>query len=182
MLQLIIAVILLISLIIYALMGGADFGGGIWNMLSAGPRAQKQREAIAEAIGPIWEANHVWLILVIVILFTGFPLAFAMMMTALNIPMTVVLIGIVLRGSAFVFRKYESRPRVARRLWNTLFGLSSLITPFFQGITLGALTTGRIRMGRDGVVTGFFAGWTTPFAFSCGSFAVGLFGGGLLDG
>jgi cytochrome d ubiquinol oxidase subunit II len=175
MLQLIIAVILLISLIIYALMGGADFGGGIWNMLSAGPRAQKQREAIAEAIGPIWEANHVWLILVIVILFTGFPLAFAMMMTALNIPMTVVLIGIVLRGSAFVFRKYESRPRVARRLWNTLFGLSSLMTPFFQGIILGALTTGRIRVENNRVITGFFAGWTTPFAVCCGLFAACLF-------
>jgi cytochrome d ubiquinol oxidase subunit II len=175
MLQLIIAVILLVSLMLYALMGGADFGGGIWNMLAAGPRAQKQREAIADAIAPIWEANHVWLILVIVILFTGFPLAFALIMTALHIPMTAMLIGIVLRGSTFVFRKYESGRGMAQRLWSTLFGLSSLITPLFQGITLGALTTGQIRVEKEGVVTGFFAGWTTPFAVCCGLFAVGLF-------
>jgi cytochrome bd-type quinol oxidase subunit 2 len=85
-------------------MGGADFGGGMWDLLAAGPRAARQRKAIAEAIGPIWEANHVWLILVVVLLFTGFPIGFAGMTTALNIPLTVMLIGIVLRGSAFIFR------------------------------------------------------------------------------
>ena len=79
-------------------------------MLAFGPRAKRQREAIADAIAPIWEANHVWLILVIVLLFTGFPRGFATMMTALNIPMTVMLLGIVLRGSAFVFRKYDGAP------------------------------------------------------------------------
>ena len=107
MLELIVAIFILSSLIVYALMGGADFGGGIWNLLAFGPRAKRQREAIADAIGPIWEANHVWLILVIVLLFTGFPSAFGTMMTALNIPITVMLLGIVLRGSAFIFRKYD---------------------------------------------------------------------------
>ena len=107
MLEVIVAIFILASLIVYALMGGADFGGGIWNLLAFGVRAQRQREAIADAIAPIWEANHVWLILVIVLLFTGFPGAFATMMTALNIPMTVMLLGIVLRGSAFVFSKYD---------------------------------------------------------------------------
>src|SRR5216117_3995369 len=95
MLELIVAIFILSSLIVYALMGGADFGGGMWNLLAFGPRAQRQRETIADAIGPIWEANHVWLILVIVLLFTGFPGAFATMMTALNIPITVMLLGIV---------------------------------------------------------------------------------------
>src|SRR5450756_2942367 len=95
MLGLIVAICILLSLILYALMGGADFGGGMWDLLAVGPRAARQRKAIAEAIGPIWEANHVWLILVVVLLFTGFPTGFAGMMTALNIPLTAMLIGIV---------------------------------------------------------------------------------------
>src|SRR5260370_2016233 len=111
MLEVVVAIFILSSLIVYALMGGADFGGGIWNLLAFGPRAKRQREAIAEAIAPIWEANHVWLILVIVLLFTGFPRGFTTMMTALNIPMTVMLLGIVLRGSAVAFRKYHVKQR-----------------------------------------------------------------------
>src|SRR6266699_4252580 len=133
MLKLIVAFFILSSLIIYALMGGADFGGGIWNLLAFGPRAKRQREAIADAIAPIWEANHVWLILVIVLLFTGFPGGFATMMTALNIPITAMLLGIVLRGSAFVFRKYDVEKE---RRWSSVVWTASLLTPFFQGIIL----------------------------------------------
>src|SRR5712691_9625930 len=109
MLEDIVAGFMVVSLILYALMGGADFGGGFWDLLARGPRADRQRHAIAEAIGPIWEANHVWLILVIVLLFTGFPRGFATLMTALNIPLTLMLVGIVCRGSAFIFRKYDRR-------------------------------------------------------------------------
>src|SRR2546421_12507348 len=98
MLELVIAFFILASLIVYALMGGADFGGGIWNLLAFGPNARRQREAIADAIAPIWEANHVWLILVVVLLFTGFPRGFATMLTALNIPVAVMVLGIVMRG------------------------------------------------------------------------------------
>src|SRR5438445_1335445 len=137
MLELIFAIFILASLIIYALMGGADFGGGMWNLLAFGPRAQRQREAIADAIAPIWEANHVWLILVIVLLFTGFPTGFASMMTALNIPMTVMLLGIVLRGSAFVFRKYEVENA---HHWRTVFGIASFLTRFVNGMILVAFT------------------------------------------
>jgi cytochrome bd ubiquinol oxidase subunit II len=175
MLELIVAICILLSLILYALMGGADFGGGMWNLLAVGPRAARQRKAIAEAIGPIWEANHVWLILVVVLLFTGFPSGFAGMMTALNIPLTAMLIGIVLRGSAFIFRKYDSRSDAAQRRWSTVFGIASLFAPFFQGMILGALTTGRIRVVDGRVVSGFFAGWLTLFALACGIFALGLF-------
>src|SRR6059058_2791233 len=171
MLEVIVAVFILASLIIYALMGGADFGGGIWNLLAFGPHAKRQREAIADAIAPIWEANNVWLILVIVLLFTGFPRGFTTMMTALNIPMTVMLLGIVLRGSAFVFRKYDVKDE---RRWSTVFGMASFLTPFFQGMILGALTTGQIRVEQGRVLTGFMAGWLTPFALSCGVFALGL--------
>src|SRR5258708_32513659 len=117
-------------------MGGADFGGGIWNLLAFGPRAKRQREAIADAIAPIWEANHVWLMLVIVLLFTGFPRGFAVLMTALNIPLTAMLIGIVLRGAAFVFRKYDSQSEPVQQRWSTVFGAASFFTPFCQGVTL----------------------------------------------
>jgi len=175
MMELIVAVCILVSLILYALMGGADFGGGIWDLLAFGPRAARQRKAIAEAIGPIWEANHVWLILVVVLLFTGFPAGFAGMMTALNIPLTAMLIGIVLRGSAFIFRRYDSRSDTPQRLWSRVFGMASILTPFFQGMILGALTTGQIRVVQGRVATGFFAGWLTAFAFACGVFALGLF-------
>ncbi|HYZ73921.1 MAG TPA: cytochrome d ubiquinol oxidase subunit II, partial [Chthoniobacterales bacterium] len=175
MLETLIAAIMLTSLIVYALMGGADYGGGMWDLLVYGKRAQRQRHAIVEAISPIWEANHVWLILVVVLLFSAFPLAFSTMMTALNIPITAMLIGIVLRGSAFMFRKYDSTDDAIQRRWSTVFGVASFFTPFFQGLTLGALTTGNIHFTGGRVTTGFFAGWLTPFALACGLFAVALF-------
>lgn len=175
MLTLAVAVSLLASLILYALMGGADFGGGVWDLLAAGPRAARQRALISHAIAPIWEANHVWLILVVVVLFTGFPSAFAAMMIALNIPVTLMLLGIVLRGSAFIFRNYDPQPGAVAHRWGTMFGIASFFTPLVQGVILGAMATGRIRIANGGVTTGYLAGWLTPFAFACGVFALGLF-------
>ena len=175
MLELTVAFCILFSLILYALMGGADFGGGMWDLLAAGPRAPRQRQAIAAAIGPIWEANHVWLILVVVLLFTGFPGAFAAMMTALNLPIPVMVFGIVLRGSAFIFRQYDSKSEPGRHRWGKVFGVACFITPFFQSVTIGALATGQIRVIQGQVVTGFFAGWLTAFALACGVFTLGLF-------
>jgi cytochrome d ubiquinol oxidase subunit II len=175
MLETLIGAIMVAALIVYALMGGADYGGGMWDLLASGPRAKRQRQAIVEAIAPIWEANHVWLILVIVLLFSGFPRAFSAIMIALHIPITAMLIGIVLRGSAFVFRKYDSTEDAVQRRWSTIFGIASFFTPFFQGLTLGALTTGNIHLVGDQVTTGFFAGWLTPFALTCGLFALALF-------
>jgi cytochrome d ubiquinol oxidase subunit II len=175
MFELIVAGFMFLALIFYAVTGDADYGGGMWDLLATGPRADEQRKAIEKAIGPIWEADHVWLILIIVILFTGFPPAFASMMTALNIPFTLMLIGIVLRGSAFVFRKYDVESKETQRRWSTLFGAASFFTPFIQGLTLGALSTGQIHVVDGRVVSGFFAGWLTPFAFACGLFALGLF-------
>jgi cytochrome d ubiquinol oxidase subunit II len=97
------------------------------------------------------------------------------MMTALNIPVMVMLVGIVLRGSAFIFRNYDSRPGAARHRWGTAFGIASFFTPFFQGVILGALATGGIHVADGAVTTGFLAGWLTPFALACGLFALGLF-------
>jgi cytochrome d ubiquinol oxidase subunit II len=175
MLEIVIALVTLSALILYAVMGGADFGGGIWDLLASGPRAERQRHRIADAIAPIWEANHVWLILVIVLLFTAFPVAFASMMTALHVPLTAMLVGIVLRGSAFVFRKYDNRDDRAHRRWSWVFGISSVVTPWLQGVSLGALASGDIRVVSGTVQTGFFAGWTDAFALTCGVFAVALF-------
>src|SRR6202008_849465 len=175
MLETLIAAIMLTSLIVYALMGGADFGGGVWDLLATGPRAEAQRRLVEKAIAPVWEANHVWLILVVVLLFSGFPRAFSTIMIALHIPISAMLIGIVLRGSAFVFRKYDSTDDAVQRRWSTVFGIASFFTPFFQGLTLGALTTGDIHLVGDRVTTGFFAGWLTPFALTCGLFALALF-------
>src|ERR1700732_5343817 len=139
MLETLIAAAMLASLILYALMGGADYGGGMWDLLASCPNAQRQRHAIVDAIAPIWEANHVWLVLVIVLLFTAFPRAFSVIMIALHIPITAMLIGIVLRGSAFVFRKYDSTEDAVQRRWSTVFGVAGFFTPFFQGLTLGDL-------------------------------------------
>ena len=175
MFELIVAGFMFAALIFYAVTGDADYGGGMWALLATGPRADEQRKAIEKAIGLIWEADHVWLILIIVILFTGFPPAFATIMTALNIPFTLMLIGIVLRGSAFVFRKYDVKSEGTHRRWSVLFGAASFFTPFIQGLTLGALSTGQIHIVDGRVVSGFFAGWLTPFAFACGLFALVLF-------
>jgi cytochrome d ubiquinol oxidase subunit II len=170
--ELVVALVTLGALVLYALTGGADYGGGMWDVLATGPRAQRQRDVIEHAIAPIWEANHVWLILVVVVLFTAFPPAFGAMMTALHVPITVVLLGVVLRGSAFAFRKYDPG---GRRRWGTIFGVASLGTPFFLGLTLGGLASGEIRVQDGRVTTGFFSGWTSAFALACGTYAQGLF-------
>ena len=175
MLETIIALVTLASLVIYALMGGADFGGGLWDLFARGPRAERQRKLIADAIAPIWEANHVWLILVIVLLFTAFPRGFAAMMTALHIPLLAMLLGIVMRGSAFVFRKYDAKDDAVQRRWSSVFGIASCVTPFLQGMCLGALASGVIRVENGRVLTGFLAGWMNTFAIACGAFALGLF-------
>jgi cytochrome bd ubiquinol oxidase subunit II len=175
MLELIVAGFMCAALIFYAVTGGADYGGGMWDLLATGSRAGEQRSVIAKAIGPIWEADHVWLILVIVILFTGFPRGFAALTTALNIPMTLMLIGIVLRGTAFIFRKYDVKSDKVQFRWSALFGAASFFTTFIQGVTLGALSTGQIRIIDGRLATGFFAGWLTPFAIACGLFALALF-------
>jgi cytochrome d ubiquinol oxidase subunit II len=174
-LETILAGAMMVSLTFYALMGGADFGGGVWDLFASGPRKQRQRALVADAIGPIWEANHVWLILVIVLLFTAFPAAFSAISTALHIPLTLMLIGIVLRGSAFTFRSYDKKTDNVQRRWGRVFAIASLITPVLLGITAGAVSAGRIQ-GRDGIVTsGFITSWFAIFPFAVGFFALALF-------
>lgn len=174
-LETIIAGVMIASLVLYALLGGADYGGGVWDLFAFGPRARKQRALIAEAISPVWEANHVWLILVIVILFTAFPPAFAAIATALHIPITLLLIGIVLRGTAFTFRTYDVQRDEVQRRWSLVFSIASIITPVLLGITLGAIASGTIRVEDGVVVNGFFRSWLAVFPFAVGFFALALF-------
>jgi cytochrome d ubiquinol oxidase subunit II len=166
---------MIVSLTFYALLGGADYGGGVWDMFARGPRARQQRELIEHAIGPVWEANHVWLILVLVILFTAFPRAFAVISTALHIPLTLLLVGIVLRGAAFTFRTYDVKRDDVQRRWSYLFSIASTITPVLLGIVLGAIASGSIRVEAGVVTSGFLWTWLAPFPISVGFFALALF-------
>jgi cytochrome d ubiquinol oxidase subunit II len=164
------ALTILAALILYSLSGGADYGGGVWDLLASGPRARQQRELIAHAIAPIWEANHVWLILAIVVLFTAFPPAFAAISTSLHIPLAMALIGIVLRGSAFAFRAYDPKPGATTILWQRVFAISSLVTPFLLGVSAGAIAAGRVQPSY-----GFIQPWFSPLPILVGVFSVALF-------
>jgi cytochrome d ubiquinol oxidase subunit II len=166
---------LMLSLTLYALGGGADFGGGVWDLLAAGPRARDQRDTIAHAIGPIWEANHVWLVLAIVLLFTCFPVAFARLTTLLHVPLTLMLLGIVFRGSAFAFRSYDDPSDAVHRRWSRLFAVGSTVTPVTLGLAVGAIASGALS-GRDARGVGdFFRPWLAPFPLAVGAFTLALF-------
>jgi len=169
--------VMIVSLVLYALGAGADFGGGVWDLFASGPRARRQRELIANAIGPIWEANHVWLILVIVLLFVAFPPVFAAMSIALHIPLAVMLIGIVLRGSAFVFRSHDVQTDDVQRRWSRLFAVGSIVAPVMLGVCVGAIASGTIRVqletGR--VETNFISQWLGAFPFAIGFWTLSLF-------
>ncbi len=164
---------MLVALVLYFLFGGADFGGGTWDLLATGPRRKEQRALIEHAIGPVWEANHVWLILVVVLLFGAFPRAFAAISIALHVPLTLFLLGVVLRGSAFAFRSYDPG-EARRRRWGLIFSLASIFAPLMLGACVGAIASGTIRV-HDGVVEGgFFAPWLAPFPLVAGLFALAL--------
>lgn len=174
--ELVTAWVMLGALALYALTGGADYGAGVWDLLASGPRKAAQRELIAHAIGPIWEANHVWLILLVTLLFTCFPPAFAAITTALHVPITLVLVGVVLRGSSFVFRTYTDPSDPARRWWGRAFAVASLVTPVLLGVTLGTTASGDLRWGENGVyVSGFFAPWLAAFPWLVGLFTLSIF-------
>ncbi len=164
--------VMLAALILYALLGGADFGGGIWDLLAAGPRKAAQRTLIERAIGPIWEANHVWLILVVVVLFSAFPAAFAAVSIALFVPLVLLLLGIVLRGAAFTFRTYEKPGDRVQEGWGLVFSASSALAPVVLGTIVGALASGRLRVAADGAEPW---AWVAPFPLSVGLFAAALF-------
>lgn len=172
-----VAGIALAALVAYAVLAGADFGGGVWDALARGPR----RDAVAHAMGPVWEANHVWLIFVIVLLFTGFPAAYAALGEGLFIPFHLVLLGIILRGAAFVFRAYSPQsvrrpgaPGSVGRRWGAVFGAASVITPVLLGMCLGAVSAGNLRVDAGRVAITGTAPWLRPLSLAMGGFALAV--------
>jgi cytochrome d ubiquinol oxidase subunit II len=156
-----IAFVALAAVALYAIFGGADFGGGVWDVLASGPRRRAQQDLIGHAIGPVWETNHVWLIFLIVLLFTCFPPAFAALSIGLYVPLCFVLVGIILRGAAYAFRSQAYSAEGLSQFWGHVFGVASILAPFFFGTCVGALTVGDFH-------------WSSPFALCIGVLAVAL--------
>ena len=167
--------VILVALVAYALLAGADFGGGIWDLLASGPRREAQRRLIERAISPIWEANHVWLILVVVVLFSGFPAGFAGVSITLFTPLVLLLVGIVLRGAAFTFRTYDDRGDRVQRRWGAVFSGASVLAPLLLGMMVGALASGRLRVGLGGAPRSSQLAAFSPFTAAAGLFACALF-------
>jgi cytochrome d ubiquinol oxidase subunit II len=157
---------------LYTLLAGADFGAGILETFSS----QKNTDTISKAIAPVWEANHIWLIIVVVILFMGFPEVYSSLMLSLHIPVMILLIGIIVRGASFTFRYYDIKQEKSHRIYSRFFKLSSIITPFFLGVTLGAVILGRITLNMElGFYRVFIDPWFNLFSASIGIFMVILF-------
>jgi cytochrome d ubiquinol oxidase subunit II len=162
--------IMFVGLIAYGLFGGADFGAGIWDLLAGGTRrGARQRDLIERSIAPVWEANHVWLIFVLVVLWTAFSGAFAAVVSTLYIPLTLAAFGMIARGAAFAFRKSIATLGM-RRFLGASFALSSLVTPYFLGAVVGGVASGRVPAGiaQGDVVTG----WVNPTSTLGGVLAV----------
>lgn len=166
----------LAGMLAYALLGGADFGGGVWDLFASGPRKHQQRKAIQKAMGPVWEANHVWLIFVIVMLFTCFPRGYAPLGIALFLPFHLALLGIMLRGAAFVFRAHLGRndwETTRTSTWGVVFGVASLIAPALLGVAFGVVTEGAIRIEGSGEVRfESVAPWLSPYCIGNGLLAL----------
>jgi len=154
----------------YAVFGGADFGAGFWSLVAGGDsRGRRARALIDWAIGPVWEANHVWLIFVLVVLWTGFSLAFESIFSTLFIPLSLAALGIVLRGSGFAFH-HTARRLKGREMAERLFGVSSLLTPFFLGTVVGAIAAGRVPVGN--AVGDAVTSWLNPLSLLIGALFV----------
>jgi cytochrome bd ubiquinol oxidase subunit II len=153
----VVAAILWTGVTLYAIFGGADFGAGMWDLLAGGTeRGERARALIDSSIAPVWEANHVWLIFVLVVLWTAFPTTFSAVMTTLYIPLALAVLGIVLRGAGFAFR--HALPGPVRRPATRVFGISSLLTPFFMGTVVGAIASGEVPAGGGGDPTSSWTG------------------------
>lgn len=164
--------VLWFALIAYAVFGGADFGAGMWELLVSGPTAKEQQALIDGALGPVWETNHVWLIFLVVGLFSGFPGAFATLVSVLFFPLNLALIGTVLRGSAFIFRTHGLRQTSS--IWNRVFSFSSMLTPFFLGAAAAAVAGGKIQDLGPKTQADLGSLWLSPFALTIGVLSLAL--------
>ncbi|HEY5709299.1 MAG TPA: cytochrome d ubiquinol oxidase subunit II [Solirubrobacterales bacterium] len=163
------AVILWAGATLYAVFGGADFGAGFWDLIAGGAEKGKRPRALIErSLTPVWEANHVWLIFILVVLWTAFPEAFGAIMSTLYVPLTLAAFGIVLRGAGFAFRE-SIRSLEAKRALGAAFAISSVLTPFFMGTVVGAIADGNVPVGGDGDP---FSSWLQPLPLFTGALFV----------
>jgi cytochrome d ubiquinol oxidase subunit II len=170
-----IAAFLGVSILLYCLLAGADFGAGMLEAFIGKYRGEEQRRIISHAIGPVWEANHVWLILAVVILFNGFPRAYSALSVTFHVPLTLMLLGIILRGCAFTFRHYDAVRDRSQRYYSAIFVISSFLTPLMLGIVAGGTLLGALTPVEQGFYAAFIRPWANLFCFSIGLFTAVLF-------
>ncbi len=164
------------AILLYLLMGGADFGAGIVELFTSEKNLNKTRRTMYRAIGPIWEANHMWLIITIVILFVGFPDIYTTMSIHLHIPLIIMLLGIIARGTAFTFRHYDAVVDDMQHVYNKIFVYSSFVTPLFLGIIGGSAVSGQIDTDADNFLSAYIFSWLNWFSVSVGFFTVAICG------
>jgi cytochrome d ubiquinol oxidase subunit II len=164
------------AILLYLLLGGADFGAGIIELFTSDRNKDKTSVTMSKTIGPIWEANHMWLIIVIVILFTGFPDIYSSISTYLHIPLLIMLMGIIARGTAFAFRHYDAVEDYMQNVYNKIFRYSSFITPFFLGIIAASAVSGTINPDAKGFADAYIFSWLHFFSISVGLFTICICG------
>lgn len=164
------------AILLYLILGGADFGAGILELFTSDRNKSKTRKTMYRAIGPIWEANHMWLIIAIVILFVGFPKIYTTMSTYMHIPLVLMLLGIIARGTAFTFRHYDAVEDEMQHIYNRIFVYSSFITPFFLGVIAGSTVTGKIDPNATNFLDAYIFSWVNGFSFAVGLFTVAICG------
>jgi cytochrome bd ubiquinol oxidase subunit II len=164
-------VFILAGLVAYTVLAGADFGAGLWTLLAGPGRVGRAvtRDHVRHAIGPVWEANHVWLIFVLVVFWTAYPLAFGSIFSTLAVPLFIAAVGIILRGASYALRGQLDGARGQRPIEN-LFALSSILTPFALGTVVGGIASGRVPVGN---ATGnLVTSWLNPTSILIGTLAV----------
>ena len=162
------------AILLYILLGGADFGAGIIELMTSRSNKSRTRKTRYKAIGPIWEANHMWLIIAIVILFVGFPKIYTTVSIYLHIPLVCMLLGIIARGTAFVFRNYDAVKDEMQNIYTPIFVYSSLITPFFLGIIAASSVSGRIDPQAADFLSAYVFSWLNWFSIAVGIFTISI--------
>jgi len=170
----VVIVFLWTAILLYILLGGADYGAGIIELFTSRANRQRTRKTMYEAIGPVWEANHMWLIIVIVILFVGFPKIYTTVSIYLHIPLVMMLLGIIARGTAFVFRNYDAVKDDMQKVYTPIFVISSAVTPFFLGIIAASAVSGQIDLQAHDFLSAYIFSWLSWFSVTVGLFTVAI--------
>ncbi|MBN1952614.1 MAG: cytochrome d ubiquinol oxidase subunit II [Bacteroidales bacterium] len=165
-------VFVVLSLFLYVVLGGADFGAGIIENFTG----KKGKESLTKAIAPVWEANHIWLVVIIVVLFNAFPSVYSTVTLYLHIPLLLILLGLIFRGTSFTFRYYDPYEDRSHKLYTRLYRVFSIFTPFFLGVTFGATALGKLSLdGTGSFQEQFIYPWFNAFSMATGLFVVVIF-------